>query len=186
MERFIFIGSFLLLSVTPNPGSGAQGPQATEQSVPPPATKWHHIHEGPNAEAHLRLEKALRCNCGCLLDLHLCQTQMQCEVSQGWSQRILTELDRGNPEDLVLAGFKAEFGPTVLMSPPRSGLNLLGYFLPWAAILLTAGALSSLLRKRGRDPSRGREVETLPPEDLARVDRELALLENQERRALEF
>jgi cytochrome c-type biogenesis protein CcmH/NrfF len=111
---------------------------------------------------------------------------MQCEVSQGWSQRILRQLNQGETEETVLAGFAAEFGPPVLMSPPRSGLNLLGYFLPWFAILLTAGGLASLLGKGGRESIPTREGERLRPEELDRVTRELALLEDQERRAREF
>jgi cytochrome c-type biogenesis protein CcmH/NrfF len=186
MKRFTTLGISLALLFTPGTGIRAQEGALVRPPAEPPEGAWHHIHEGPNADAHLRVEKAIRCNCGCLLDLHLCQTQMQCEVSQGWSQRILRELNRGDPEETVLAGFAAEFGPTVLMSPPRSGLNLLGYFLPWMAILLTAGVLGSLLHKRGRDPSPGLEGESLPPEEMDRVTRELALLEDQERRATQF
>lgn len=186
MRRFTTLGIALTLLFTPGTGIRAQEGAVTRPAAEPPEGAWHHIHEGPNADAHLRLEKAIRCNCGCLLDLHLCQTQMQCEVSQGWSQRILRELNRGDSEEIVLAGFATEFGPAVLMSPPRSGLNLLGYFFPWAAILLTAGGLTSLLRKRGKEPISTREGESLRPEELERVTRELALLRDQERRATEF
>lgn len=186
VKRFTTLGVALTLWVTPAVGIRAQERAGMRSPTQSPVAEWHHIHEGPYADAHLRVEKAIRCNCGCLLDLHLCQTQMQCEVSQGWSQRILRELNRGDSEEVVLAGFTTEFGPAVLMSPPRSGLNLLGYFLPWAAILLTAGGLTSLLRKRGREPARAQASEGLRPEDLDRVTRELALMEDQERRATEF
>jgi len=174
------------LVVTPVSGIRAQGGQIERSPTEPPATEWHHIHEGANADAHLRVEKAIRCNCGCLLDLHLCQTQMQCDVSQGWSQRILRELNHGDSEETVLAGFATEFGPTVLMSPPRTGLNLVGYFLPWAAILLTAGVLGSLLRKRGRAPSPRATGDLLGPEEMAVVYQELAFLQEQERKSTEF
>jgi len=180
------VASFLLLSVTPKPGFGARAFQATPSSEPATVSEWQHIHGGPNADAHLRVEKAVRCNCGCLLDLHLCQTQMQCETSQAWSQRIFRELDGGSGEETVLAGFTAKFGPTALMSPPRTGLNLLGYFLPWIAIVLTAGMLGSLLRKRSREPSPASRTKDLRPEEMARVTRESALLEEEERRATEF
>jgi len=190
MKRFTTLSTTIATTLTllGTPGVGIRAQEGAVERPPtePPVAVWHHIHEGPNADAHLRLEKAIRCNCGCLLDLHLCQTQMQCEVSQGWSQRILRELNRGDSEEVVLAGFATEFGPAVLMSPPRSGLNLLGYFLPWAAILLTAGGLTSLLRKRGREPARAQASEGLQPEELDRITRELALMEDQERRATEF
>ena len=96
------------------PGQVAGGSEA--DSVP----EWHHIHEGPYAEAHLALEKAIRCNCGCLLDLHLCQTQMQCGTSPVWSQRILRSLEEGQSAPTILAGFTSEFGASVLMTPSTS------------------------------------------------------------------
>lgn len=180
------LGIPLLLVALPSMGaSGWEGqvePRSEADSVP----EWHHIHEGPYAEAHLALEKAIRCNCGCLLDLHLCQTQMQCGTSPVWSQRILRSLEEGEPEEAILAGFTSEFGSSVLMMPPRSGLNLLGYFLPWVAILATAAALGAILRKRGAKADPGLEPELLQPDEWDRVSEELNRLRDEERDATEF
>jgi cytochrome c-type biogenesis protein CcmH/NrfF len=162
------------------PGQVAGGSEA--DSVP----EWHHIHEGPYAEAHLALEKAIRCNCGCLLDLHLCQTQMQCGTSPVWSQRILRSLEEGQSAPTILAGFTSEFGASVLMTPPRDGFNWVGYLLPWVAILSAAGTLGAFLRRRGMKTGPGEGRKLLQPEEWERVSRELALLNDEERQATEF
>lgn len=178
----------LLLATTPSGGVPGREVQVEPRSESDSVQEWNHIHEGPYAEAHLALEKAIRCNCGCLLDLHLCQTQMQCGTSPIWSQRILQSLEEGESEETILAGFASEFGPSVLMTPPREGFNWVGYLLPWVAILSAAGALGTFLRKRGRqagsgtDPDRNR----LQPEEWERVSQELARLDDEERRATEF
>jgi cytochrome c-type biogenesis protein CcmH/NrfF len=162
------------------PGQVAGGSEA--DSVP----EWHHIHEGPYAEAHLALEKAIRCNCGCLLDLHLCQTQMQCGTSPVWSQRILRSLEEGQSAPTILAGFTSEFGASVLMTPSRDRFNWVGYLLPWVAILSAAGTLGAFLRRRGMKTGPGEGRKLLQPEEWERVSRELALLNDEERQATEF
>ena len=177
--------SLLLMSI---PSMGASGWQSQLEPRPGTASsvEWKHIHEGPYAEAHLALEKAIRCDCGCLLDLHLCQTQMQCGTSPVWSQRILRSLEEGESATTILAGFTAEFGTSVLMTPPREGFNRVGYLLPWVTILSAAGVLVGFLRRRGlkTGPAGGRTL--LQPEEWERVSQELALLDDEERQATEF
>jgi cytochrome c-type biogenesis protein CcmH/NrfF len=94
------------------------------------------------------LETALKCECGCGLDVHSCQFQMQCGTSPVWSQRIRASLEAGESVEAIQASFVADFGTTVLMMPPAEGFNLLGYLLPAVAIL-TAGMLVGLIA-RGR------------------------------------
>jgi len=107
-----------------------------------------HYHEGEIGDKLLVVEHALRCNCGCGLDVHSCQFQMQCGTSPGWTQRIMAQLQAGESEDAILAGFVSDFGGTVLMSPPPRGFNLVGYLLPGVAIV-TAGMLIGLFAKGG-------------------------------------
>ena len=94
------------------------------------------------------LESALKCNCGCGLDVHSCQFQMQCGTSPAWSARIRQALLAGEDVDVVQASFVSDYGTEVLMLPPAEGFNLLGYFLPAAAIL-SAGMLVGVVA-RGR------------------------------------
>ena len=180
------LGIPLLLVALPSIGASGWEGQVEPRSGTDSGQEWNHIHEGPYAEAHLALEKAIRCDCGCLLDLHLCQTQMQCGTSPVWSQRILRSLEEGQSGEAILAGFTAEFGPSVLMMPPREGLNWVGYLLPWAAILATAGVLGAILRKRGSEAGSGLHAERLQPEEWKKVSEELDRMREEERDATEF
>lgn len=140
-----------------------------------------HFHEGELGEKYLMIEQDLKCNCGCGLDVHSCQFQMQCGTSPVWSQRIRTELEQGMTPEAIEAGFVAEFGPTVLMAPPAEGFNLVGYLLPSVAIL-TAGMLVGLLVRGGL----GREDEDMEPirelsdEDAVRLREEMRRMEEAE------
>ena len=77
-----------------------------------------HYHEGEMGEKYLYIESRLQCNCGCNLDVHSCQFQMQCGTSPAWSERIRLDLEKGLSVEAIEASFVADFGPTVLMSPP--------------------------------------------------------------------
>ena len=56
----------------------AQSTGPTHAGYDPNATVGGHYHEGELGEKLLILESALKCNCGCGLDVHSCQFQMQC------------------------------------------------------------------------------------------------------------
>jgi cytochrome c-type biogenesis protein CcmH/NrfF len=114
----------------------------------PNAVIGGHFHDGELGEVGLLIERNIRCNCGCNLDVHSCQFQMQCGVSPGWSERIRQSLQAGETREAIEASFVADFGRTVLMTPPAEGFNLVGYFLPAVAIV-TAGMFIGLLVRRG-------------------------------------
>ena len=107
-----------------------------------------HVHEGELGEKLLAIERNVRCNCSCGLDVHTCQFRMSCDVSPGWSQRIIAQLEAGMDEPTIEAGFVADFGGTVLMAPPAEGFNLVGYLLPSVAIVV-AGMLIGLVARGG-------------------------------------
>ncbi len=129
-----------------------------------PSIAYEHDHSGPLGEKLLRIEESLRCNCGCGLDVHICQFQMQCGVSPVWSQRILDRLGAGESEEVILAGFVADYGTTALMAPPMKGFNWLGYLLPGSAILL-AGALVGLALRRNVSAPRPATAGPEPTDD---------------------
>jgi len=139
-----------------------------------------HYHEGELGAKYLLIEQELKCNCGCGLDVHSCQFQMQCGTSPVWSARIRQQLEQGLDEETIKAGFVAEFGPTVLMAPPAEGFNLVGYLLPAFAIV-SAGMLVGLVI-RGGAARRGvlEPVVGVSEEDQARLAAELRKLEEAE------
>lgn len=143
-------------------------------------------YDGAFGELLRAIEGNIRCSCGCGLDLHTCQFNMQCDTSPGWSRRILTELEKGDSPETIRAGFVADFGPTVLMAPPPVGFNLLGYLLPGLAILLAAllvgrGVRASALRERAAGGAPAPEPMELTGADEDRLARELSRLEELER-----
>lgn len=140
-----------------------------------------HTHVGELGEKYLMIERNLKCDCGCGLDVHSCQFQMQCGTSPVWSQRIRSELEQGMTPEAIQAGFVAEFGPTVLMAPPAEGFNLVGYVLPAVAIL-TAGMLVGLFLTGGlaREDQEPATVVDLSDEDARRLQEELRLVEEGE------
>lgn len=126
----------------------AQSTGPSHSGYDPNAPVGGHYHEGELGEALLLLERELKCNCGCGLDVHSCQFQMQCGTSPVWSERIRRSLQAGEEVDVIRAGFVSEFGTQVLMLPPAEGFNLLGYLLPGMAII-TAGMLVGLVARGG-------------------------------------
>jgi len=139
-----------------------------------------HYHEGELGQAYLEIEQSLKCNCGCGLDVHSCQFQMQCGTSPVWSEQIRADLEKGMTPEAIRASFVAEYGPTVLMSPPAEGFNLVGYLLP-AFALMGAGVLVLLVIRSGT--TRQVEMATVAEvshEEQARIAAELRKLEEAE------
>jgi cytochrome c-type biogenesis protein CcmH/NrfF len=127
-----------------------------------------HYHEGELGEKYMLIEKNLKCDCGCNLDVHSCQFQMQCGTSPVWSARVLSELQEGRTVEAIEAGFVADFGPQVLVAPPAEGFNLVGYLLPALAIV-TAGMLMGLVIRGG---ARGTTVEVVPAREVSSDEEE--------------
>src|SRR5205807_4546364 len=93
-------------------------------------------------------------------------TQMRASIAQ--------QQQAGRPPDEIRAGFVAAYGPSILLSPPRRGLTLVAWLIPFGlalAGLLLAGAA---IRRwsHGRATS-GAEPVALAPEDRWLLDRAL-------------
>jgi len=139
-----------------------------------------HYHEGELGQKYLLIEQHLRCSCGCGLDVHSCQFQMQCETSPEWSTRIRRDLDAGMSVEAIEASFVADFGATVLMAPPPEGFNLVGYLMP-AFALVSAGMLVGLVARGGTRRGVPVPVSGFSAEDEGRVGQALKRLEESER-----
>jgi cytochrome c-type biogenesis protein CcmH len=145
-EVILFVALLLVLA----PGAGAQS--------------------SPRAKA---IGQRLMCVCGCNEVLTACN-----HVGCTYSRTMLKELDahiaRGESDDLILQDFVQEYGPTVLVDPPKKGftslvwiapivLPILAFLLIWElakrwkqrASLLTAGGpkISPELLARARQES---------------------------------
>jgi cytochrome c-type biogenesis protein CcmH/NrfF len=175
----------LLLAAALCAGAVSAAPAAAQSTGPshagfdPKASMEGHFHDGDLGEKALVLERNLKCSCGCRLDLHSCQFQMQCGVSPGWSQRIRDALAQGQSVETVQAGFVSEFGLTVLMAPPAEGFNLVGYLLPAFAIL-TAGVLVGLSARAGPRTATPAPVTQVTDADAERLRAAMRTLDEAE------
>jgi cytochrome c-type biogenesis protein CcmH/NrfF len=146
----------------------------------PNAPTGGHYHEGEIGEKLMLLETSLKCDCGCGLDVHSCQFQMQCGTSPVWSVRIREALERGETVEAIQAGFVADFGTRVLMAPPREGFNLVGYFLPAVGILTIGMLVGLLIRSGAAGRPRPAAATRIDEHDEARLREALRKLEAEE------
>jgi cytochrome c-type biogenesis protein CcmH/NrfF len=144
IEKTLAVTLILLVGLAASASAQSTGP--SHAGYDPNATIGGHYHEGELGEKLMVLESALKCNCGCGLDVHSCQFQMQCGTSPVWSQRIRESLEAGESVEAIQASFVAQFGTEVLMLPPPEGFNLLGYLLPGMAIV-TAGVFVGVIAR---------------------------------------
>ncbi len=161
------------------PAVRAQSTGPAHLGYDPGAPIGGHYHEGLLGEQLLIVERSLKCQCGCGLDVHSCQFQMQCADSPGWSERIRRDLEAGQTPEAIQASFVADFGTQVLMAPPAEGFNLLGYFLP-ATVILVAGGLIGLVARGGIKRGQFAPVAEIADEDAERLRTEWQKLDKAE------
>ncbi len=157
----------------------AQSTGPTHAGYDPNAPVGAHSYEGEIGAKLLIIERALKCNCGCGLDVHSCQFQMQCGTSPGWTRRILEALEAGETPEAIKASFVADFGPEVLMLPPAEGFNLLGYLLPAVAIV-TAGMFVGVLARGNQTRAQLAPVQELSDAEQERLEEAIRRLDAEE------
>jgi len=123
------------------------------------------------------IEKKLRCTCGCGLDIYTCRTtDFQCTYSPALHRDVLRLAGQGKTAQQILDEFVKQYGQVALMSPPREGFNLAGYFLPGFAIIIAGFFLVRALRRWTREapaPVTAAPPANASPEELERLRREL-------------
>ena len=75
------------------------------------------------------------------------------------------KLREGWTADQVRAHFVDGYGPSVLLEPPRSGLNLVVWVVPPMGVALAAVALFAVLRAMARPTQTSEVADTLSPEE---------------------
>ena len=106
------------------------------------------VTAGDNDLAIQKIEKQLKCTCGCGLDVYTCRTtDFTCTFSPAMHKRVLALAAGGFSGPQIIADFVKQDGPAVLMVLPQRGLNLAAYYLP-ATLGLTAAFLLFLALRR--------------------------------------
>lgn len=100
----------------------------------------------------VEVERRLSCPCPCTLDVFTCRTSMPCGFSPRMHSDVVSLATGGYTEPEILAAFEAEYGEVVLMSPRKSGFNLVGWLAPFLAIL-TGGIFIFWLLRGWRRPA---------------------------------
>jgi cytochrome c-type biogenesis protein CcmH len=124
------------------------------------------------------LERQIRCQCGCTLDVYICRTtDFSCQVSPAMHRDIISLVEGGYSAQEILDAFVITYGERALMAPKREGFNLAGYLVPFGVLALGSVALTVVLRRMQSHLARRKaDVVTAPrsasgtPEELAKLD----------------
>jgi len=104
--------------------------------------------------------------------------QSNSAIAQRMKAFIKERIAAGDTKSRIEAKLVANFGESVLASPPKKGFNLLAWVLPFVGVGLGAVALAALAWRWSRSRPRGEPGEAparqLDPEAERRVDEALA------------
>jgi cytochrome c-type biogenesis protein CcmH/NrfF len=89
-----------------------------------------------------RLGHNLMCECGCNQILLECN-HVGCSTSEQMRQELKLSMQRGDKDDVVLAGFVAKYGPPVLSAPTTTGFNRVAWIMP--VVVFIAGLMAVVL-----------------------------------------
>jgi cytochrome c-type biogenesis protein CcmH/NrfF len=129
------------------PGGGETGklynPGAVQQRAPT---------VGADNDAFIMgVEKTLKCQCGCNLDVYTCRTtDFTCTTSPALHRDIVALRNTGMTAEQIREDFVRQYGEQALMAPKAEGFNLAGYFVPGILMLAAIGALSAWMIRRQR------------------------------------
>lgn len=139
----------------------------------------------------MALEKRLKCQCGCNLDIYTCRTtDFTCTTSPALHREIVALQGQGRSAQEILDAFVQEYGEQALMAPKPEGFNLAGYFVPGVLMLLGVTALTAWIMRRQRQVAlastgaAGPDVDAAAaaagatPEEIERLKRALAEVED--------
>lgn len=141
-----------------------QAPQANFGPMDQTAYRATYRPAKPGATALLTaverdaLEKRLKCQCTCILDVYTCRTtDFTCPVSPAMHQDVMRLVDGGYSADEILAAFVETYGEVALTSPKKEGFNWAGYFAPAIAMATGAVVLTMMLRRWSTEARISRE-----------------------------
>ena len=100
----------------------------------------------------------LVCLCGCNQTIAACPDD-PCSFADPARATIAQKLAQGLSEPQIIQSFVAQYGEKVLVTPPKSGFNLVAWILPFA-VLMAGGFVVYLSLKRWVWQGKVQEVNT--------------------------
>jgi cytochrome c-type biogenesis protein CcmH/NrfF len=135
-----------------------------------------YAQQNPHAK---ELAKSVKCMCGgCEDSAGLCSHpggsfSGPCETARAMQKDLDDRVAKHQSDDAILAAYVTQYGPTVLVEPPKKGFDLLAWIMPVVmpllALLLVWYLVHSWRKKAQLAPAGGPPVD---PEILARAQRE--------------
>jgi len=99
----------------------------------------------PTGQRFDRLGHDLMCQCGCGQVLLECN-HVGCSTSEEMRKELKLSMERGDKDDVVLAGFVAKYGPTVLSAPTTTGFNRVAWIMPVVIFIAALTAVVLVVR----------------------------------------
>ncbi len=104
--------------------------------------------------------ETLMCLCGCGQSIKNCPHE-KCGFAIPAQEEIKKMSEAGQTDDSIIEFFLNKYGEEILAAPQKKGFNLLGYIIPFAALLVAAGVIVAILKSWARRGVKDEE-ETLP------------------------
>jgi cytochrome c-type biogenesis protein CcmH len=126
--------------------------QLAPNATPPDATPTVQLTPEQAARAK-SLGKRVKCMCGgCDDAAGLCTHSGgafagPCDTAKAELKEIDARVARGDSDSLILQSFVQEYGPTVLIEPPKSGFDWLAWIMPVAFPIVALFLVWQVLRK---------------------------------------
>jgi cytochrome c-type biogenesis protein CcmH len=120
---------------------------------------------------------ALRCPCGCNMVLDDCN----CNTAKDMTNQIWQQILDGKSKDQIISEFQMMYGDIVLVTPPKSGLELVLWLLPIVTSVM--GTVVIYENARGGEPFPTSEIKAPIAEvdvtiDSEQIDAEMAKYED--------
>ena len=161
----------------PQPPQTMSGPMRGEAYIPVSLPARTGLQPKLSLEQRDDLEKHLKCQCGCPLDIYTCRTtDFACPVSPRVHADIQTLIANGYGESEIRDAFVAAYGERVLTAPKPQGFNLLAYVAPFAAITVFGAFAAWIIHRWRREPAVDLDAAVRIPPAAGTAD-ELARLE---------
>ncbi len=144
-REFLAAGIGMLLTARPPVRQSAQDTTSAPSGRlydPSWVTSVQPVTARDNDKGIQAIEKRIKCTCGCGLDVYTCRTtDFTCPVSPKMHAQVLALAESGKTPEQIIGAFVQEHGLEILMAPPRSGFNLIGYYTPYVLIFAAGVAL---------------------------------------------